>query len=138
MAQSIARGSFYTKQRISGKNASQSVPAAGLTELFNFVVGDVQRIFAQFVNTGFAFDQFVISCKAHEDAPWSIFYATAGSFTSPAGILVGASGDLTTLASGATAGWFILDVTGLFAIKVEASANGGTTVVDAFLSGNGV
>jgi hypothetical protein len=41
--------------------------------------------------------------------------------------MVGASGDLTTLAAAST-GWFILDTRGLARVKVLASGNGAATV----------
>lgn len=135
----IAGSPRDTKERMTKAVLDIAVAAAGLTELVTIIVGDLQRVFFQVRNDGAqAFDAFVISFKAHEDAPWVAVYDTGAEFTAPAGLLVGASGDLTALASGAT-GWFILDTLGLYAVKVEASAAvADITGVDCFVSGNGV
>lgn len=135
MAQISSTKNFSTPRRLlSLTNLAVAVPAAGNTTLATIQVSGVDRIFAQFVLTGFAFDVFRISAKPHTDAAMSLFYSAAAAFTGPQGLIVGASGDLTTLAAAST-GWFIMDTRGLESVLVEASANGGTAAVDVYIGG---
>jgi len=71
-------------------------------------------------------DQFEI----HASVDGSVFeelYSSAGDYTSPTGILVGTSGDLTTIAAAAT-GWYIMDVRGIKSIRHILSGDGAATV----------
>ncbi len=87
------------------------------------------RIATEIVLTTQTFDQFQIMVKFHKDGAWVVLYSATGDFTSPAGLLVGASGDLTALAPGI--GWFIMDVTGIYKVKLQAACAvaGGISVV---------
>jgi hypothetical protein len=114
-----------TKLR-EAQNLAVAVPASGNTTLLQFRTYGLERIFVQIDVTVNALDTFLISGRASADATAATLYSTAGAFTSPAGLIVGASGDLTTQAVGS--GWFIMDVRGLWDVTIQASGNGASTV----------
>ena len=83
-----------------------------------------------------ALDQFVIQIKPHASASFQNAYATSGDFTTPAGILIGTSSDLTALAENSS-GWFILDVRALYQVNLQAAqAAGATTTLTIYVGGN--
>jgi hypothetical protein len=135
MAQSSSRTGGQVSPHLTAKNDSVSVPASGNTTVLELMTLGLKRIAAEFSNVGFVLDAFIIQAKFHPDGDYRTIYSAAGAYTSPAGLLVAASGDLTVLADAAT-GWFILDVIGVFAIRVQASANGGTTLLSARAMGS--
>ena len=53
-------------------------------------------------------------------------YSTSADFTSPTGLLIGCSGDLTTQAAGT--GWFIMDVRGMYQVELYATSGGTATI----------
>lgn len=127
MPQSIKWTPGEFKQRmLEASNLALAVPASGNTTLLEIPVKGLERIFVQFDVTSNAFDAFIISARASRDASYAVLYNAAGDFLVPQGLLLGASGDLTTQAVGS--GWFIMDVRGLNEVKVEASGNGASTV----------
>lgn len=98
-----------------------TVPAAGTTTLCTFDVNFVERLCVEIGVATQALDAFAIQARLHSGGSFITLFSAAGDFTSPAGILTGASGDLTTLAAGAT-GWFILDCLGFDQVRLTASA----------------
>ena len=80
-----------------------------------------------------ALDAFVIQAQFHPGAAFDTLYSAAADFTTPIGILVAASGDLTAQAVGA--GWFIMDVAGISAVRVLASGAIDGALVSIFASG---
>jgi len=105
----------------------KTIPST-LTTLVDYVVASMKRVGINIANAGTLTDQFVLQAQFVEDGAWHTLFNTAGDFTSPAGILVGASGDLTAIAD-ATSGWFILDTDGIFAIRLRAASSGADTVL---------
>lgn len=98
-----------------------TVPASGNTTLCTLITEHMERLWVEIANATQAFDAFAIQARFHEDGSFVSLFDAAGDFTSPAGILIGASGDLTTLAAGSS-GWFCLDVLGIQAVRLVASA----------------
>lgn len=112
------------------KETGITVAAAGNTTLATLDVKGQKRLSFEVVNQGAqAFDAFTIQGRFHENGDYVNLYTTG--YTTPTGILQGASGDLTTLASAAT-GWFIMDVSGLESVRVTASAAAGGTSADIY------
>jgi hypothetical protein len=105
-----------------------TIPAAGNTDIVELDTTQVARLALEIKNTGgAAFDAFLVQGKAHPDGDYVTLLSAGADFTSPAGIVVDASGDLTVLASAGT-GWLILDCLAFSKIKlVASSAVGGTT-----------
>ena len=116
-----------------GTLKSTTIAVSGLTTIggsdFNGEINtlELNRIFVRIDNsddTGTAailFDQFVI-LGSPDGTNYETLYSSPTDYTSPVGILVGTSGDLTILAADAT-GWFILDCSALHKIKIQASAD---------------
>ena len=135
MAQSIKHQIKEIAQRLrEASNLDVSVAASGNTTLLDVPVYGLERLFVQFDVATNALDAFLIRARASADATTTTLYSSAGDFTSPSGLLVGASGDLTTLAAGSS-GWFIMDVRGLWDVTIQASASGGAAVVDIYAGG---
>lgn len=117
--------SSSTARRIYADQDSGSVaiPAAGNTDIIELDTTQVARLALEIKNLGAnAFDAFIVQGKANPDGAFMTLLSAAADYTSPAGIVVDASGDLTTLGAGAT-GWLILDVLAFAKIKLQASAN---------------
>ena len=98
-----------------------TVPGTGNTTLCTLDVNFVERLCVEVGVATQALDVFQIQARMHSGGNFITLFSSAGHFTSPAGILIGASGDLTTLAAGAT-GWFILDCLGFDQVRLVASA----------------
>lgn len=111
-----------------------TVPAASNTTILQLPVSGLERIVVQFAVATQALDAFLIKAKAHPDASDITLYSAAADFTTPAGLLLGASGDLTTVAAAGT-GWFIMDVRGLHEVTIQASGAVDSAVVTAYAGG---
>jgi hypothetical protein len=108
----------FTQVALSG---AVTVPASGNTALMTIPVAGLERIFVQVSVATQALDAFIVQGRCAAAASFTTLYSAAADFTAPAGLMVGASGDLTTLAAAAS-GWFIMDVRGLYEVKILASA----------------
>ena len=82
-----------------------------------------ERLFVELPLTVAALTGFAIKARATPDADYVTLYDVPGDFSSPKGILIGASGDLTSL-SAASTGWFIMDVRGLESVQIYATSGG--------------
>lgn len=135
MAQTIrpADGGGPFKMR-EASNLAVSVPASGNTTLLQIPVAGLERIFVQFDVTLFNLDAFLIRGRCSADATTTTLYSTTGQFTTPTGLLIAASGDLTGVAASAS-GWFLMDVRGLWDVTIQASATGGTAAVSIYAGG---
>jgi len=123
------------RQVLDASNLAISVPQAGNTVIFSIITIGLKRLFLQVTPTGNAFAGFAVIGQATPAAPQSTLYSAAADYTSPKGLVVGTSGDLTTLAAGST-GWIILDVTGLAIVTFTAhSAAAGGSTVTAYCGG---
>jgi len=124
----MAQQNIYSNKRLNERqvyadNLSVSVAQAGLTTLTtNEDMADTIRMLFEVTTGGQAFDAFEIQVKAHPNGSWITIYNAAADFTSPAGLIIGASGDLTTLAA-STTGWFLMETRGLYGIRVQASCD---------------
>ena len=110
----------------SGTLASTLVLASGNTPLGDIECLGNAKMFVRIDNGNQALDAFSILGSA-DGINFETLYDATGDFTTPAGLLLGASGDLTGLAL-STAGWFILDCSPFKAIQVTASAGTDQTV----------
>ncbi|WP_025873044.1 hypothetical protein [Methylobacillus glycogenes] len=102
-------------------NTDIAVPQVGLTEVATMVVSGHSRVFFQVTVQNFALDQFVISARATEQAPFSPLFSQSSDYLAPDGILLGCSDDLSLLAAGKVAS-MLLDVRGFYEFKLEASS----------------
>ena len=116
------------RQQMDCNNLALAVPNSS-TQILKIPCLGMDRIFVTVGVATNALAGFNIQAQATADGPAQTLYSTAGNFTTPSGLLVGASGDLTTLAAGAT-GWFIMQVSGLAYVIVNATSGnvGGSTL----------
>lgn len=131
----MAQETHKNPRELAARNLAVSLPAAGNTIILELPVEGITNIGVQVDVTVQALDAFIIQGKFNASGAFVTLYSAAGSYTSPAGLLIGASGDLTAQAAGTT-GWFLMDVRGLYAIKVLASAAVDSALVDAYAGGS--
>jgi hypothetical protein len=123
------------KTVLKAKNLNVSVPATGNTTLLELPVRGMTRLLVQIAVATQALDAFLIQGRPTPDASLVTLYSTAAAFTSPdGGVVVAASGDLTTLAAGST-GWVLLNVPGFWDVKILASAAVDSAVVQVYAGG---
>lgn len=135
MAQSVSSSPARRLTFLAATDAAVTVPLASNGDLLEMDVSQVARLALEIRNAGAnAFDAFLVQGKVHPDGAYVTLLSAAADYTSPAGIVVDASGDLTVLASGAT-GWLILDVLGFNKIKLQASAAIGASSANIFAGG---
>lgn len=113
-------------QTTKGSLAATTVAVAGLTTIGAAIdVKNYDQIMVTIDNTDAAaivFDAFEIQASVDAGVSFNTLYAVALDYTSPGGMLIDASGDLTTLAAAAV-GWFIMDCKSIDQIRLQASAN---------------
>lgn len=113
-----------------------TVPMAATTQLLELNVLDgVEKISFQVDNITQALDAFVVEGRVHQDASYFTIANAAGDFSAPSGRVLAANGALVTLAAAAS-GRFDLDVSGLYSIRVSASAAADSAVVTIYASGS--
>ena len=115
---------FHRGQRLCAISVAATLVNTTLDVPIN--VSGLDRIFVQITVATAALTGFAIKAKSNTDAAASTLYSTAGDFTTPVGLLVGASGDLTI--QGVGVGWFIMDVSGLESIILTATSGGTATL----------
>lgn len=91
-----------------------------LTTIATFDVSNIERIYIEITITDNALDQFEILCRPNSTGSYQKMYSSVDDYTSPAGILVGVSGDLTIIS---TSGWFILDVKSIESLQIKAASS---------------
>ncbi|SRR5258708_29883168 len=122
------------RQRLQANNQTVSIPAA-LTTLLDIDVSLISRISLEVKNTGAnAFTAFQINGKMDDAGDMVVMISAATHFTTPTGIIVDASGDLTVLGAGAI-GWVFIDVLGLKRLQVRANS-GTATTANVFAGGS--
>jgi hypothetical protein len=116
------------------KNLSVSCPNSGNTELLKLNVVGTTRLFVQIAVATQALDAFVIAGKAHPGAASVTLFSAAADFTTPGGIIVDASGDITTTAAAGTA-WFFMNTYSLYEITISASGAADSASVSIWANG---
>lgn len=112
-----------------------AVAELGDTTILQIQTGGMIRLFVSFSVADNNLDAFKIYGKANSDAPNSLLYSAGADYTSPTGILVGTSGDLTAQGAG-TSGWFIIDVRGISEIVLKTSSASGIASVSVYAGGS--
>lgn len=116
--------SNVTNTNYNGTLAATTVAVAGLTTIGAAInTQSMSRIFVRIDNTDAAaiiFDALSVQAST-DNVTYDAIKAAAGDFTTPTGVMLDASGDLTALAA-ATVGWFVLDCSGFNSIRIQASA----------------
>ena len=93
---------------------------------FTKIAGHARCVFQVTVGVATLTD-FDIAIISHPSGTFSTAYSVSADYTSPQGILIGTSGDLTVQAAGV--GWLILDVSGLSAVRFSAAGTNSTVEI---------
>jgi len=116
-----AGAAHVTNGSAAQSDGPTTVAAAGNTTLATIDVTGRDRLSVEIAVATQALDAFLIQGRTHASASYQTLYSSANDFNNPIGLLVGTSGDLTSIAAAAT-GWFVLDARGLESIKLLGSA----------------
>lgn len=121
---------------LMAKSVVTAIPAGSDTDILEIFTLGLTRIGVYFDVATNAIDKFVVSARFHPDAPYISLY-TAIDVTPTESPLVGAaSGTLASTAAAGT-GWFTMDVTGIYAIKITVSGTvADTTAVNIYATGS--
>ena len=111
-----------------------TVAGTGNTTLAQWQVHNDERVYVSISVATQALDAFIIQGRAHANDSFQTFYSSAVDYTSPAGILLGTSSDLTTIGAGST-GWFILETQGIWEVRLQASAAADSAAVTLWARG---
>lgn len=131
VATNTPRGSL----RITASNQAVSVAMAATTQLLEIITEAVEKVSFQIDNTVQALDAFTVSGRVHPDASYFTIASVAGDFSAPLGRVSNVSGAPVSLAASASAR-FDLDTSGLYSVKIVASAAADSAVVSIFASGS--
>jgi hypothetical protein len=114
---------------------TETLLASGNTQLIelNLHTG-VEKVSFQVDVTTQALDAFIVQGRVHQDASYFTIANAAADFSAPSGRILAANGALCSLAAAAS-GRFDLDTSGLFSVKVSASAAVDGAVVTIYATG---
>jgi len=116
------------------KSVVTGIPATGDTGILEVMTLGLRHIGVYFEVATNNLDTFIVSAKFHPDAAFVSLYT--GITSTPAGLIIAASGTLATTAA-AGSGWFLMDVRGIYAIKISVSGTvADTTAVNIYASGS--
>lgn len=118
----LARAAFFSAP-------ANALDNSGVQDIFIIDVEGCARLACRLTVATNALAAFAIQALFNPaDATYYTLRNVAAQFSTPSGILVDTSGDLTTQAVGT--GWFVLDCAGISKIKLQAnsSAAGGSTI----------
>ena len=93
-------------------------------------VNGIQQLNVEAAVVGQSLTAFQVLGQVNNSGTYQLLYSTSSDYTSPKGLLIGTSGDLTSIASG-TSGFFQMTVRGFYniQIKVTAASTGGTITI---------
>jgi hypothetical protein len=119
-------------------NVGVTVAGTGLTTIYEEAdVTTISKLAFEITETGGAqaLDAFEVQAKIHAASSYVTLYSTSTDFTSPKGVLVGTSGDLTALAASET-GWLVMDTEGFISVRLQASAAADSATINVYVGGN--
>lgn len=124
----MAQTQSTTPGRIVVDNVSVTVPAVGDTTILEMIVDDASFMGFSIKALAQALDAFKVQGRMSPDDDYQTLYSDPPHYTTPAGLVVDASGDLTALGAGAS-GWLLLNVLPLYSIRILASAAADSAIV---------
>ena len=115
-------------------SSTGTIPATGNTVILEVPTLGLKTIGMDFDVGVNNLDTFVVSAQFHPDGAFQQLYAAVTS--TPAGLIIAASGTLASTAAAAT-GWLIMDVRGIYKVRFSASGTvADTTTITARCSGS--
>ena len=97
-----------------------------LEDIAEFQVDGREQTFVTFTAATAALTAFEVHVKPNEASAYVLWFSIASDYTSPVGMLLGASGNLTTAGTTGTH-WLILNTKGVFKVKLRGA--GTSTVI---------
>lgn len=122
--------------RIVAENVGVTVPAAGNTPILEVIVDDLAFLGVSIAVATQNLDAFIVQARMSPNDSYQTIRSVAADYTTPAGIVIDASGDLTVQAAGSS-GWLALNVTPFHSIRILASAAADSASVTARAIGKG-
>lgn len=116
------------------KNLDIAIPAKLINIHDGIDTSPLTQIALEIVLTKQNLNAFQIQAQFHLEGSWITLYSEASDYITPSGILIGASGDLTTLVADSS-GWFIMNVRGLHKVKVQVSCSETGGIVNLYGGG---
>lgn len=111
-----------------------TIPATGNTVIMEVPTLGLKNIGVEFDVGVNNLDALVVAAQFHPDDTFHDLYSAITS--TPAGLIIAASGTLATTAAAAS-GWFLMDVRGIYKVRVSASGTvADTTTIAARCSGS--
>ncbi len=106
------------------RNPSVIVAVAGTTSIGEISVLGLNQVVLRLANAagGGALDALTIQYQYHPSGDFVTMVSTAANYTTPNWPVIKASADLTTLAANGS-GYVVLDVVGIYKVRILASAN---------------
>ena len=118
------------------KSVATALPAGSTTDILEFATLGLKNIGVDFDVVTNALDVFTVSAKFHPDGVFQTLYSAIDATPTESPLVIAASGTLASQAAGTT-GWFIMDVRGIYAIKISVSGTAAdTTAVTIRASGS--
>lgn len=115
-------------------SATGTIPATGDTVILEVPTLGLKNIGMDFAVGVNALDTFVVSAQFHPDGSFQQLYN--GITSTPAGLIIAASGILASQAAGTT-GWLLMDVRGIYKVRFSASGSvADTTTITARCAGS--
>lgn len=97
-----------------------------IEDVATIVLRNNARLWVSFVLGTANLSAFTVEFKVHPSGDWLTIASAAADYTTPEGPVLGASGDLTTAAFGATVHWINLDVQAVYAVRLRAAGTSST------------
>ena len=97
-----------------------------LEEIIIIPTKEFERLWISFVVGTAALSAFSVDFRVHPSGDWFAIANAAGDFTTPEGPVLGASGDLTSAAQGATVHFLNLDVQAVESVRLRAAGTSST------------
>ncbi|MDD3885183.1 MAG: hypothetical protein PHW66_09690 [Gallionella sp.] len=115
--------------------ATGTIPAGSTTTILEVPTLGLKNIGVEVVVGVNNLDAFVVSAQFHPDGEFVTLYSAIDATPTESPLIIAASGTLASLAVGT--GWFLMDVRGIYKVRVSASGTvADTTTVTARCSGS--
>lgn len=115
-------------------SSTGTIPVTGNTTILEVPTLGLKTIGVEFDVGVNNLDALIVSAQFHPDDTFHTLYSAITS--TPAGLIIAASGTLASTAAGSS-GWFIMDVRGIYKVRVSASGTtADTTTIAARCSGS--
>lgn len=134
MTRVLPTKSAFQQRYLSFTGNANPLDNSGVQDIFELDVSGIVRIAARLVVATANLAAFQIKAIFHQDdTVWTILRSTTAQFTTPSGVFIEASGDLSLLAVGS--GYFIMDCAGLSKVRLAANSSAASSTLALFGSG---